>query len=68
MITSSSISHLFHGKLINWIISSKCCTSAFYGFVFNNQYVLPAVIETIDLNTTTLWCGFGLLDIMAIYW
>ena len=34
----------------------------------NNQYVLPTVIETIDLNTTTLWCGFGLLDIMAIYW
>ena len=39
-----------------------CCTSAFYSFKSNNQYVLPTAITTLDY---CLWCGFGLLDIMA---
>ena len=30
----------------------------------NMSYLL---IETIDLNATTIWCGYGSLDIMATH-
>ena len=64
----------------NQIISSKCCTSAFYSFeLSNNQYVLPIAIMLlsttacgVDLVYWMLWLMLGKLVLVGhfelIYW
>ena len=50
--------------LLSLTLAIRCCTSAFYSFeIITNVSYLTLVVSTI----ASLWCGFGLLDIMAIY-
>ena len=62
-------SGIVHNDRISSILASlRMLCECFLGLRVNNQYVLPTiVIETTDLAATTIWCGYGLLGIMAIY-